>query len=52
MNLDFEEEPEWHAGYDYENPAIIYLDNGNQIRFYDGTGVNAFKAEEFKQLFQ
>ena len=39
-------------GYDYENPAIIYLDNGNQIRFYDGTGVNAFKAEEFKQLFQ
>jgi hypothetical protein len=38
-------------GYDYENPAIIYLDNGNQIRFYDGTGANAFKAEEFKQLF-
>jgi hypothetical protein len=39
-------------GYDYENPAVIYLDNGNQIRFYDGTGVNAFKAEEFKKLFQ
>jgi hypothetical protein len=39
-------------GYEYENPAVIYLDNGNQIRFYDGTGVNAFKAEEFKKLFQ
>ena len=39
-------------GYEYENPAIIYLDNGNQIRFYDGTGTNAFKAEEFKKLFE
>ena len=39
-------------GYEYENPAIIYLDNGNQIRFYDGTGANAFKAEEFKKLFE
>ena len=39
-------------GYEYENPAVIYLDNGNQIRFYDGTGVNAFKAEEFKKLFE
>ena len=38
-------------GYEYENPAVIYLDNGNQIRFYDGTGVNAFNAEEFKKLF-
>ena len=39
-------------GYEYENTAIIYLDNGNQIRFYDGTGANAFKAEEFKKLFE
>ena len=39
-------------GYEYENPAIIYLDNGNQIRFYDGTGANAFKADEFKKLFE
>ena len=39
-------------GYEYENPAIIYLDKGNQIRFYDGTGANAFKAEEFKKLFE
>ena len=39
-------------GYEYENPAVIYLDNGNQIRFYDGTGANAFKAEEFKKLFE
>ena len=38
-------------GYEYENPAVIYLDNGNQIRFYDGTGVNAFNADEFKKLF-
>jgi hypothetical protein len=38
-------------GYEYENPAVIYLDNGNQIRFYDGTGVNAFNTEEFKKLF-
>jgi len=39
-------------GYEYENPAVIYLDNGNQIRFYDGTGVNAFKVEEFRKLFE
>ncbi|MEE2699991.1 MAG: MauE/DoxX family redox-associated membrane protein [Bacteroidota bacterium] len=39
-------------GYEYENPAIIYLDNGNQMRFYDGTGNNAFDAEKFKKLFQ
>ena len=38
-------------GYEYENPAVIYLDNGNQIRFYDGTGVNAFNPDEFKKLF-
>jgi thiol-disulfide isomerase/thioredoxin len=38
-------------GYEYENPAVIYFDNGNQIRFYDGTGVNAFNADEFKKLF-
>ena len=31
-------------GYDYGNPAVIYLENGNQIRFYDGTGVNAFPS--------
>ncbi len=39
-------------GYEYENPAVIYLHNGNQIRFYDGAGVNAFDADEFKQLFE
>ena len=38
-------------GYEYENPAVIYLDNGNQMRFYDGTGANAFSAKEFKKLF-
>jgi thiol-disulfide isomerase/thioredoxin len=31
-------------GYDYENPAVIYLEDGNQVRFYDGTGVNAFPS--------
>jgi len=35
-------------GYEYENPAVIYLDNGNQIRFYDGTGANAFPSTYFK----
>ena len=39
-------------GYDYENPAVIYYDNGNQIRFYDGTGVNAYNEDEFKKLFE
>jgi len=39
-------------GYEYENPVVIYLDNGNQIRFYDGTGVNAFNSEEFRKLFE
>jgi hypothetical protein len=34
-------------GYDYGNPAVIYLDNGNQIRFYEGTGVNAFPSTYF-----
>lgn len=39
-------------GYEYENPAVIYLNEGNQIRFYDGTGANEFKAQEFKKLFE
>lgn len=39
-------------GYEYENPAVIYLANGNQIRFYDGTGVNAYNEEELKKLLQ
>jgi hypothetical protein len=39
-------------GYEYENPAVIYLDNGNQIRFYDGTGANKYNEEELKKLLQ
>ena len=39
-------------GYEYENPAVIYLDNGNQLRFYDGTAANAFNAEELKKILQ
>jgi len=38
-------------GYEYENPAIIYLDNGNQLRFYDGTGLNEYNEDEFRKLF-
>jgi len=37
-------------GYEYENPAVIYLENGNQIRFYDGTGKNEFHPEELRTL--
>ena len=37
-------------GYEYENPAVIYLENGNQIRFYDGTGRNEFHPEELRKL--
>ena len=36
-------------GYDYGNPAVIYLENGNQIRFYDGTGPNAFPSTYYRQ---
>ncbi|MBC8265879.1 MAG: hypothetical protein H8E84_02840 [Flavobacteriales bacterium] len=39
-------------GYEYENPAVIYLNNGNQIRFYDGTGVNAYNEEDLRKLLQ
>jgi hypothetical protein len=39
-------------GYEYENPAVIYLDNGNQISFYDGTGANKYNEEELKKLLQ
>jgi hypothetical protein len=56
-NHDEEEDNEINTymdilGYDYGNPAVIYLDNGNQIRFYEGVGANAFNAKEFKKLFQ
>ena len=39
-------------GYEYENPVVIYLDNVNQIRFYDGTGVNEYNEAELKKLVQ
>ena len=39
-------------GYEYSNPAVVYLDNGNQIRFYEGTGANAFKYNAFRKLFE
>ena len=39
-------------GFEYENPAVIYLENGNQIRFYDGTGNNAFNADELKKILE
>jgi hypothetical protein len=34
-------------GFNYGNPAVIYLEDGNQIRFYEGTGVNAFPSTYF-----
>jgi len=34
-------------GLYYGNPAVIYLEDGNQIRFYEGTGVNAFPSTYF-----
>jgi hypothetical protein len=39
-------------GFEYENPAVIYLENGNQIRFYHGTGNNAFNADELKKILK
>jgi len=39
-------------GYEYENPAVIYLEDGNQIRFYDGTGNNEFNIEELRKLLE
>lgn len=39
-------------GYNYSNPAVIYLENGNQMRFYDGTGNNEFNAEELRRILE
>ena len=38
-------------GFEYENPVIIYYNNGNQMRFYDGTGTNEYDAKDFESLF-
>jgi len=38
-------------GYEYENPVVIYYKNGNQMRFYDGTGTNEYDAKDFESLF-
>ena len=38
-------------GFEYENPVIIYFNNGNQMRFYDGTGSNEYNAKDFESLF-
>ena len=38
-------------GYEYENPVVIYHNNGNQMRFYDGTGTNEYDAKDFESLF-
>ena len=39
-------------GYDYTAPAVIYLDKGNQMRFYDYSEGNKFNEEEFRRLFE
>ena len=38
-------------GFEYENPVIIYYNNGNQMRFYDGTGSNEYNVKDFESLF-
>ena len=38
-------------GFEYENPVVIYFNNGNQMRFYDGTTTNEYNSEDFKRLF-
>lgn len=38
-------------GFEYENPVVIYFNNGNQMRFYDGTTINEYNSEDFKRLF-
>lgn len=38
-------------GFEYENPVVIYYNNGNQMRFYDGTGSNEYDPNDFKDLF-
>ena len=39
-------------GFEFENPVVIYLKNGNQMRFFDGTGSNQFIEEDFKDIFK
>ena len=36
----------------YSNPAVIYLENGNQMRFYDGEGNNKFNPEELRKILE
>ena len=38
-------------GFEYENPVVIYYNNGNQMRFFDGTGSNEYNSDDFKSLF-
>ena len=40
------------VGLEYDNPVIIYLNNGNQIRFYDGSGVNQFSPNDLKKILE
>ena len=37
-------------GFEYENPVVIYYNNGNQMRFFDGTGSNEYNSDDFKSL--
>ena len=39
-------------GFEYDNPVIIYLYNGNQIRFYDGNGSNEYNQKELRSLLE
>tara|TARA_B100001778_G_C18576375_1_gene625174 strand:- start:730 stop:945 length:216 start_codon:yes stop_codon:yes gene_type:complete len=40
------------VGLEYDNPVIIYLNNGNQIRFYDGSGKNKLNSSDLKNILE
>ena len=37
---------------DYDNPVVILYDGNRQIRLYDGTEKNEFKAEDLVRIFE
>ena len=39
-------------GFDYSPPAVIYLKDGNQLRFFDYTEGNKYSEKEMKRIFE
>ena len=37
---------------DYDNPVVILYDRNRQIRLYDGTEKNEFKAEDLVRILE